>query len=45
MIDEKTPQLKKRKPRLEKKKKETIEDGYQKLKEEGYIANLDEDLA
>lgn len=45
VIDEKTPQLKKRKPRLEKKKKETIEDGYQKLKEEGYIANLDEDLA
>lgn len=36
--------VKKCRKKLEKKKKDTIEDGYQKLKDDGLIANLAEDL-
>lgn len=39
------PKVERRRPKLDKKKKDTIGDGYQKLKDEGLIANLDEDLA
>ena len=39
------PKVKRQRPKMSKKKKDTIGDGYQKMTDEGLIANLDEDLA
>ena len=39
------PKVKRQRPKMSNKKKDTIGDGYQKMKDEGLIANLDEDLA